>query len=142
MADISAAMAEFTRRAGAGGLQMQKCAACGGVAWPPRDACAACWSQALQWSEISASGVVIAMTTLHMSMEEYFRARLPWRVGIIRLDAGPVVYAHLHRALNEGDAARVEAHVDYKGRGVLVAAPLIGGELDSNLVDLISKTEE
>ena len=142
MAEMSAAMSEFTRRAGEGGLQLQRCADCGTVQWPPRDACGACWSPALQWTEISASGVVIAATALHVSMEEFFRARLPWRVGVVRLDGGPVVYAHLHRALGEGDAAHIEAQVDYKGRGVLVAAPPRGGEVDPNISDLVSKKEE
>ena len=142
MVEMSAAMKEFTRRAAFSGLQMQKCADCGAVVWPPRDACSVCWSQELPWTEIPASGVLIAITTLHTSMEEFFRARLPWRIGTIRLDAGPVAYAHLHQALKEGDAVRLEAHLDYKGRGVLVASPPAGGENDPKLSDLISKREE
>jgi len=142
MAEMSAAMREFTRRAGAETLEMQKCAACSAVQWPPRDVCGACLSDALQWSDISADGVLLAATTLHASLEEYFRARLPWRVGTVRLDAGPVVYAHLHHAVAEGDAVRIKAHRDFEGRGVLVAFPPSGGANDLKISDLISKREE
>jgi uncharacterized OB-fold protein len=141
MAEISAAMKDFAARAGAGQLEMQKCVACGVVQWPPRDVCGACLADALEWRETAQGAVVLAATTLHASMEDFFRARLPWRVGTVRLDAGPVAYAHLHRDVGEGDAVRIEAHRDFKGRGVLVAAPLQGGD-DPKIADLISKREE
>ena len=141
MADMSAAMREFSRRAGGKALELQKCAACGAVQWPPRDVCGACLSDALGWSPVSSAGTLIAATTLHASMEEFFRARLPWRVGTVRLDAGPVAYAHLHHAVAEGDQVRIEAHCDFKGRGVLVALPLHGGA-DPKISELISKREE
>lgn len=141
MAEMSAAMREFSRRAGAGGLQMQKCAACSEISWPPRDVCGVCWSDALQWTGVSSSGAVIATTTLHHSMEKFFSDRLPWRIGLIRLDAGPVVYAHLHHAIKDGDAAKIEAHRDFKGRGVLIALPPQGA-VDPKLADLISTREE
>ena len=141
MADMSAAMREFARRAGAGVLELQQCAACGAIQWPPRDICGACWSDALQWREFPAAGFVLAATTLHASMEEFFRARLPWRVGAVRLDAGPVSYAHLHQGVAEGDPVRIEAHRDFNGRGVLVALPLQGGD-DPKIAELISTREE
>lgn len=141
MTEMSAAMREFAQRAGAGGLLMQACTACGAIEWPPRDVCRRCWSDSLQWTPVNAAGVVIATTMLHASMEDFFRARLPWRVGTIRLAAGPVAYAHLHRALAEGDAARIEAHLDFKGRGVLVALPVDAGEIDQRLSELTSTTE-
>jgi uncharacterized OB-fold protein len=141
MAEMSAAMREFARRAGSGSLEMQKCAACGCVQWPPREVCRSCLSDALEWSPVLASGTLSAATTLHASMEEFFRARLPWRIGTVRLDAGPVAYAHLHQAVAEGDIVRIESHRDFKGRGVLVALPLQGG-VDPKIAELISTREE
>jgi uncharacterized OB-fold protein len=144
MSEMSAAMREFARRANGEGLELQRCDACGAVQWPPREVCGACWSDALQWREVSQSGVLIATTTLHVSMESFFRARLPWRVGTVRLDAGPVAYAHLHERAQEGEAVRVEAHGDVKGRGVLIALPADGAPLedDVKLQELISTREE
>ncbi|HNR76461.1 MAG TPA: zinc ribbon domain-containing protein [Parvularculaceae bacterium] len=142
MAEMSAAMREFSRRADGGGFQLQKCATCGAVQWPPRDVCGECWTDALQWAAVSSTGVVLATITLRASMEEFFRARLPWRIGTIRLDAGPIVYAHLGGAVAEGDAVRLEARLDFRGRGVFIAQPLGGDARDSKLTELISERED
>ena len=144
MAEMSAAMRAFTERAKGDAFDLQTCAACGVVAWPPREACAFCWSAVLEWKTASAAGVILAATTLHVSHEAFFRARLPWRVATVRLDDGPVAYAHLHRLVAEGDTVRIEAHADYRGRGVLIALPLSGGGVDEDprLFDLVSTREE
>ena len=140
MVEMSAAMREFSRRAD-GGLSLQKCAACGAVQWPPRDVCGECWTDALQWEEVPPAGVVVASTMLHASMEEFFRDRLPWRIAIVRLEAGPVAYAHLGGAAAPGDVVRLEARRDFKGRGVLIAQLLSGDEDDRKLAELISEKE-
>ena len=141
MTDMSGAASEFAMRAKNGRFDLQRCEECGAVSWPPRDACASCWSDQLIWTAVAQTGVVLAATTLHASQDEFFRARLPWRIGTIRLDAGPVAYAHLHQALGEGDAVRIGSHRDFKARGVLVARPLKGGD-DPKISELISKREE
>ena len=144
MSEMSAAMREFARRANGEGLELQQCDACGAVQWPPRDVCGACWSDALQWREVSASGALIATTMLHVSMEPFFRERLPWRVGTVRLDAGPVAYAHVHERAKDGEKVRMESHRDFKGRGVLIALPADGARIedDRKLKELISTREE
>ena len=61
---------------------------------------------------------------LHHSNELYYRERVPLRLGLVRLDAGPSLLAHLH-----GDCAaaptrvRVRAHLDKSGQAVLIALP-------------------
>lgn len=137
MVETSAAMAAFAARAAAGVLHLQTCAACGAVAWPPREACSACLSDGLCWRAVSANGTVLAATTLYLSLEDFFRSRLPWRVGVVKLEAGPVAYAHLHARVAEGDVARIEAHMDYCSRPVLIALPRAGEIADDpKLVDL------
>jgi uncharacterized OB-fold protein len=121
MGNRSDAMAEFAVRVSAGKLELQRCEECGAVAWPPREACAACWSDRLVWTEIVAKGDVIATTKLHTSQDEFFRARLPWRVALIRLDAGPVAYAHLAPDSPEEGAVRIHGAIDQLGRAVFVA---------------------
>lgn len=138
MVETSAALAAFAARAASGGLHLQVCAACGAVAWPPREACSACLSDGLCWCAVSANGTVLAATTLHVSLEGFFRARLPWRVGTVKLEAGPVAYAHLHARVAEGDVVKIEAHADYCGRPVLIALPLACAIADDpKLADLI-----
>lgn len=143
MADMSAAMREFAERAKDGQLELQQCGDCGEVSWPPRDVCGACWSDRLEWTPVSRSGVVLAATALHAPLGEFFRARTPWRVGTVRLDAGPLAYAHLHGALSEGDEIRLEARIDYQGRAVLIAVPKNGARIedDPKLRDLITKQD-
>lgn len=136
-------MRAFAMRAKGAAFDLQKCAACGAVSWPPREVCAICWSDAFEWRKASGAGVILAATTLHVSYEPFFRERLPWRVAVVRLDDGPVAYAHLHYLVVEGDAAKIEAHTDYRGRGVFLALPRIGWGADSDprLFELISTRE-
>ena len=51
------------------------------------------------------------------STDPYFRERTPWRVGTVKLDAGPVVVAHLHGDTVEGGRVRLELKLDKSGVG-------------------------
>jgi NAD(P)-dependent dehydrogenase (short-subunit alcohol dehydrogenase family) len=61
---------------------------------------------------------------LHHSNDLFFRERLPWRLGMVRLDSAVTVVVHLH-----GDCAappcrvRVQACLDKAGQAVLFATP-------------------
>ena len=113
----------FTARAAEGRLMLQQCEACGAFAYPPRDICGGCWSDELRWRDIPPEGKLLAETTLHASTNVYFRERLPWRIGSVKLAAGPVVLAHLHGDVREGDDVRIIARTDKSGQGVLMALP-------------------
>jgi NAD(P)-dependent dehydrogenase (short-subunit alcohol dehydrogenase family) len=61
---------------------------------------------------------------VHLSQDAYFRERAPWRVGMVRLDAGPTLIAHLPAAgAGAPVRVRVAAKLDKSGQGVLVAFP-------------------
>lgn len=113
----------LTAAAAEGRFALQVCAECGAVAWPPRDACAGCLSVQLVWRELPPGGEVLAETAIHASPDPYFRERLPWRVGTVRLDAGPSVIAHLHGDVARGARVRMAARLDRAGQGVLIALP-------------------
>ena len=81
---LSAAAAE-------GRFALQRCAECDAIQYPPRDVCSACLSPQLSWQDISPEGEILAETTIHAVSKLYFRERVPWRVGTVQLDAGPVV---------------------------------------------------
>ena len=90
--------------------------------YPPREVCAACLSDRLEWEAAEAwPGVVLARTVLHHSHEERFRARLPLGVGLVRLAAGPVVVCFMPAPRAIGDAVRVSAALDETGTPVLTA---------------------
>jgi NAD(P)-dependent dehydrogenase (short-subunit alcohol dehydrogenase family)/uncharacterized OB-fold protein len=102
---------------------LQVCEPCWTVQYPPRDACAACLSVELVWRDVSPMGRLIAETTVRTSTSIYFRERAPWRIGTVKLDAGPSVMAHLHGDLPPDAQVRVVAMLDKSGQGVLFAVP-------------------
>jgi len=114
----------LTAAAARGQFELQTCRDCGTVQYPPREACRKCLSHRLDWRAQDGSGELISETTLHHSNELFYRERMPWRLGVIKLDCGPVVVAHVH-----GDCApapaRVQVHagLDKAGQAALIAVP-------------------
>lgn len=114
----------LTAAAAVGRFELQACQDCGAVQYPPREACHRCLSPRLRWQPQDGAGELIALTTLHHSNDLYFRERLPWRLGLVKLDAGPTVVAHLHGDVAAAPArTRVTARLDRAGRAVLIALP-------------------
>jgi NAD(P)-dependent dehydrogenase (short-subunit alcohol dehydrogenase family)/uncharacterized OB-fold protein len=114
----------LTAAAAEGRFALQVCTDCAAVQYPPREACHRCLSVKLKWRTQDGAGVLLAQTTLHHSNDLFFRERLPWRLGMVRLDAGPTVVAHLHGDV-DGAASRVRigARLDRAGQAVLIAMP-------------------
>ena len=112
-----------------GRFALQVCAACEAVQYPPRDACHKCLSPDLPWHDVNPAGVLLAETTIRVSPEPYFRARMPWRMGAVQLAAGPTLNTHIHGEVARGDAVRVALKLDKAGQGVLVALPAKGSDL-------------
>jgi NAD(P)-dependent dehydrogenase (short-subunit alcohol dehydrogenase family)/uncharacterized OB-fold protein len=114
----------LTAAAARGRFELQVCRDCGTVQYPPREACRACLSPRLDWRAQDGNGELVSETTLRHSHELFFRERMPWRLGLVKLDSGPLLVAHLH-----GDCAaaparvRVRAHLDRAGQAALVALP-------------------
>ncbi|MBV9075863.1 MAG: OB-fold domain-containing protein, partial [Methylobacteriaceae bacterium] len=106
-----------------GSFTLQVCAECEAVQYPPRDVCEACLSGRLRWRPVPNGGRVLAATTARVSGERYFRERTPWRTGLVRLDCGPRVVAHLHEGCAVDGRVRLELKLDQAGRGAVVARP-------------------
>jgi NAD(P)-dependent dehydrogenase (short-subunit alcohol dehydrogenase family)/uncharacterized OB-fold protein len=114
----------LTAAAAEGRFALQVCAGCGAVQYPPREACQRCLGTALRWQTQDGRGRLLARTRLHHSNDLFFRGRLPWRLGLVRLETGPSVVAHLHGDVPEPPAAvRITARLDRAGQAVLVALP-------------------
>jgi len=86
----------MTAAAAEGRFELQVCQRCAAVQYPPRDACHRCLSAQLRWTAQDGAGELISETVLHHSNDPFYRERLPWRLGLVRLDAGPTVIVHLH----------------------------------------------
>jgi len=134
----------MTDAAAKGRFELQVCRQCATVQYPPREACHRCLSDQLVWTLQSGEGELLARTVLHHSFERYFLERLPWPIGMIKLDAGPTVIAHLPtRALQPPARVRVSAHVDQSGQAVLIAVAMDEPDAlanDARLQELIGVT--
>ena len=117
----------MTAAAAEGRFALQTCRDCGTVQYPPREACRHCLSPALRWTTQGGEGRLLGATTLHHSNDLFFRERLPWRLGLVQLDAGPTVMVHLHGEIGAApERVRVGARLDRGGQAVLIAFPLEG----------------
>jgi NAD(P)-dependent dehydrogenase (short-subunit alcohol dehydrogenase family)/uncharacterized OB-fold protein len=121
----------LTAAAAEGRFELQVCDECAAVQYPPREACQRCLSPRLRWREQSGEGRLLAETTLHHSNDLYFRERLPWRLGMVQLDAGPSVMVHLHGEVQAPAAGgevrvRIGARLDRAGQAVLIGFPFDG----------------
>ena len=119
----------LTAAAAEGRFELQECRDCAAVQYPPREACHRCLSARLRWRAQTGQATLLATTTLHHSNDLFFRERLPWRLGLVQLAAGPTLIVHLHGEVGEAPAAvRVGARLDRAGRAVLIGFPTEGGE--------------
>jgi len=126
----------LTVAAAEGSFELQVCEDCHAVQYPPREACRACVSPRLKWRAQSGAGELLALTTLHHSNDLFFRERLPWRLGLVHLDAGPTLMVHLHGDVSAaGRRVRVGARLDRAGRAVVIAFP--ESETDNMADDLM-----
>lgn len=113
---LSAAAAE-------GRFMLQVCGDCAAVQYPPRDACQACLSVDLNWQDVSTAGELLAETKIRTTTDLYFRDRMPWRMGSVKLEAGPVVLCHVHGDVAPRAAVRMTLMLDRAGQGVMMALP-------------------
>jgi NAD(P)-dependent dehydrogenase (short-subunit alcohol dehydrogenase family)/uncharacterized OB-fold protein len=114
----------LTAAAAEGRFQLQVCADCAAVIYPPRDACPRCLSSRLPFRDVDNRGTLLAETTIRTSTDVYFRERMPWRIGTVRLDAGPSIVAHLHGDLQEGQRTRLALKLDKAGQAIVMALPV------------------
>lgn len=126
----------LTAAAARGVFALQQCGRCGAWLYPARDACPGCLSVDLVVNEAPSGGMVLAETTVRVTSEPFFRARAPWRVGLVALDCGPTAVVHLAASLAVPSRATVVARLDAGGNSVLVATE--GGAMDDRLANELS----
>jgi len=114
----------LTAAAARGRFALQVCLDCGTVQYPPREICRECLSHRLVWRPQDGRGELVTETILRNAQELFFRERLPWRIGVVRLDAGVNVIAYVHASVGRAPGrVRVEAALDRAGQAALVAVP-------------------
>jgi len=123
----------LTAAAAMGRFELQQCRDCGTVQYPPREACQQCLSIKIIWKSQPDGGELLARTVLHHSNDLFFRERLPWRLGLVKLDCGPTVVAHLHDSVEK--RVRVRAMLDRAGQAVLAALPDMGNATEVTVAE-------
>ncbi|HEY9066056.1 MAG TPA: SDR family NAD(P)-dependent oxidoreductase [Burkholderiaceae bacterium] len=119
----------MTAAAAEGRFELQVCQDCRTVQYPPREACHRCLSPRLRWRPQSGEGQLLSTSTLHHSNDPFFRERLPWRLGLVQLDAGPSLIVHLHGEAGEAPTrVKVGARLDRAGQAVLIGFPNEGSD--------------
>jgi NAD(P)-dependent dehydrogenase (short-subunit alcohol dehydrogenase family)/uncharacterized OB-fold protein len=113
----------FTRAAAEGRFMLQCCEACGAFCYPAREACPFCLSSGLAFVDAPRRGTLLAETTARVPSDVYFRERAPWRIGLVKMDCGPAIVAHLHADCLERAAVDMSFQLDKGGQAVAFARP-------------------
>ena len=122
----------LTLAAAEGRFALQKCSECGTVAYPPRDACSNCLGDEMPLTDLPSGGTVRSETEIHASADLYFRERLPWRIGLVEMDCGPMIVAHLHGDVRMNDRITMSLQLDKAGNAAAFARPV---ETTPNMTD-------
>ena len=113
----------LTAAAAEGRFALQKCAGCGTVIYPARDACPACLGQSLRFADVSPAGELLSVTRIHSTADPYFRRLVPIRQGLVRADAGPNLICFLLGDCAPGGRVTLSLKLAPGGDPVVCARP-------------------
>jgi uncharacterized OB-fold protein len=112
----------ITKAAKSGDFVLQVCQACETVQYPPRELCKDCLQDKLEWQKLSPQGELISHTNLHASTNAFFREYLPRKIALIKMDCGPIIFAHIaYSDAKTGDRLTIISKRDLSGEGVFIA---------------------
>ncbi|MCJ2182447.1 zinc ribbon domain-containing protein [Novosphingobium sp. 1949] len=69
-------------------ISIQRCQSCGTFNYPAHAVCGNCLSDALADCAIEGRGVLLALSTVHHSLDPEWRAHLPVQLATVDLDCG------------------------------------------------------
>ncbi len=89
----------FSQYLGEQKLMGTRCRSCGSLHLPPRPLCPACYSDDLEWEQVSGKGKLVAFTTVHIAptamLEAGYGRTNPYCTGIVQLEEGPTISAQI-----------------------------------------------
>ncbi len=91
-------------------LVMQRCKACANWIHFPREQCPVCFSQELEWQQVSGKGRVYAFTNVHQAQHPAFQDGTPYCFAIVQLDEGPRMVTNIVDC--EPDAVQCDMQVE------------------------------
>ena len=127
-----------TEAAARGEFILPVCTQCKSIQYPPREICKDCLSADLHWEQIPSVGVVIANTELQASTSAFFREHLPHAVVLVKLDCGPIIFAHsADSSLECEQRVRLLNRQDIGGSGIFIAVKENDSNAEINLASAI-----
>ncbi len=81
---------------------LSRCADCGHFHSPTRDICPHCLSDNIEQKPVSGRGKLVGTTTLYVSVKPEFEGNLPLYIGLVKLDAGPIVLSYINEDTQSG----------------------------------------
>lgn len=91
--EIDEAFSTFEDACAQGVLALLTCSDCGGVSMLPRPVCPVCLTQNLEWRRTIPVGAIRSVTRVHRTAAPDVAPG--YRLGLLRLDAGPQLLARL-----------------------------------------------
>ncbi len=100
---------------------LQVCQHCERVQYPPRECCQECLHDELKWEKVATTGELLSHTVLHVSTHAFFREHGPVQIALVKLDCGPVLFAHMaYDDAKSGDRVSLENRSGLSGEGIFV----------------------
>jgi uncharacterized protein len=94
-------------------VELQHCASCGYVRWPPARVCPECLADGGDWRAVTGAGSVWSYAVYERALHPAFAGEVPYTVLAVALDAGPLVIGTLTGGDQEpAVGARVEPVFD------------------------------
>src|SRR5262249_28196961 len=86
--------APFWEGCKAGRFLLHQCAVCGRSYWPA-SRCVAHGAQDMRWVESSGEGELYTYTIMHHAFTPAIGAKVPYAVGVVRLNEGPYFHSNV-----------------------------------------------
>ena len=117
-------------------LKLPFCKNCQTVQYPPREICCNCLSDELHSQEVNPAGILLSQTSLQHSLEPYFTAHLPWKIGTVQLECGAIIIAHLMNSdLKTGANIELQNIIDPNGCACFIGKKPGSGTVDWNTLE-------
>ncbi|MFZ4584124.1 MAG: Zn-ribbon domain-containing OB-fold protein [Acidimicrobiia bacterium] len=78
-----------------GKLLVKQCGDCNAVHYYPRSFCPSCWSENVDWLEVSGTGTLYTYSVVRRNDLPPFNERTPYVAAIVELDEGPRIMTNI-----------------------------------------------
>lgn len=97
-----------------GKLLYQQCQNCGMAVWRPRSICPYCDSMELRWRQSAGLGEVYSFSTIYRPPGEAFRGKVPYTLGIIRMDEDYYMFSEISVGAPEEVVIGMRVRVEFE----------------------------